>query len=88
MKNTKGEVMVEREYVIPPTVGGLCGHPGISRQTWADYCDPEKNPKFRETTAWAREELRRYLEGQLLTRSGKGLKGVIFSLQNNIDGGN
>lgn len=63
MKNTKGEVMVEREYVIPPTVGGLCGHPGISRQTWADYCDPEKNPKFRETTARTREELRRYLEG-------------------------
>lgn len=81
--NDKGEVIREREYVIPPTVGGLCDHLGISRQTWADYCNPEINPKFRETTAWAREILRGYLEGQLLTRSGKDLKGVIFSLQNN-----
>lgn len=81
--NDKGEVMREREYVIPPTVGGLCDHLKISRQTWADYCNPELNPKFRETTAWAREILRGYLEGQLLTRSGKDMKGVIFSLQNN-----
>ena len=81
--NARGEAMTEREYVIPPTVGGLCGYLGISRDTWAAYCSREANPQFAETTAWAREILRGYLEGQLLTRSGKDLKGVIFSLQNN-----
>ena len=81
--NAKGETMTEREYVIPPTVGGLCAHLKISRDTWANYCDREQNPQFAETTEWAREQLRRYLEDQLMERSGKDLKGVIFSLQNN-----
>lgn len=25
------------EYLVPPTVGGLCEHLGIHRSTWADY---------------------------------------------------
>lgn len=83
--NDKGEPIQEREYVIPPTVGGLCTYLGISRQTWAEYCRSTENPQFAETTAWARGILLGYLEQQLLTRSGKDTKGVIFSLQNNYD---
>lgn len=81
--NDRGEVVRAREFVIPPTVGGLCTHLQISRETWSKYCDKELNPQFEETTTWARGVLRGYLEGQLLTRGGKDLKGVIFSLQNN-----
>lgn len=81
--NDQGETVTVREYVVPPTAGGLCRYLGISRETWSRYCDGEENPQFRETTRWVREELRGYLEEQLLTRSGKDLKGVIFSLQNN-----
>ena len=81
--NDRGEVVRELEFVVPPTVGGLCASLGISRDTWASYCDRERNPQFGETTTWAREVLQGYLEGQLLSRSGKDLKGVIFSLQNN-----
>ena len=76
----RGEVMTEREFVLPPTVGGLCAHLGISRETWAQYCGL---PQFEETAVWARETLRLYLEQQLLTREGKNLQGVLFSLQNN-----
>lgn len=76
----RGEIMTEREFVQPPTVGGLCAWLGISRETWAQYCGL---PQFGETTTWARETLRFYLEQQLLTREGKNLQGVIFSLQNN-----
>ena len=72
-----------REFVVPPTVGGLCRHLGIHRSTWADYCDPEKHPELQEVTAYARETMEAFLEDALLTRSGKELKGVIFSLQNN-----
>lgn len=76
----RGVKMKEREFVQPPTAGGLCAWLGISRDTWAQYCGL---PQFEETTTWARETLRLYLEQQLLTREGKNLQGVIFSLQNN-----
>lgn len=79
-----GEPVKVRQFVVPPTVGGLCEHLGIHRSTWADYCDREKHPELREVTAWAREVMQHYLESELLGRDGKNLKGVIFSLQNNF----
>ena len=80
VKNEKGEEMTELEFVLPPTVGDLCRHLGISRETWSQYC---KDPTLAEPTGWARDRLEAYLEGQLLRREGKNLQGVIFSLQNN-----
>ena len=71
------------EYLVPPTVGGLCEHLKIHRSTWAEYCDPEIHPEFSDTTTRARGRMREYLEQQLLTRPGKDIKGVIFSLENN-----
>ena len=78
--NAQGELMQEREYVIPPTVGGLCAHLQISRDTWAAYC---ANPQFSETTAWAREQLLSWREKELMTRPGKDVKGLLFDLQAN-----
>lgn len=82
--NDDGEAVKVRQFVIPPTIGGLCEALGIHRSTWADYCDGEKYPEFQELTAWAREIIQHYLEAELLGRDGKNLKGVIFSLQNNF----
>lgn len=84
VRNDDGEPVKVRQFVVPPTVGGLCEALGIHRSTWADYCDGEKHPEFRELTAWAREAIQHYLESELLGRDGKNLKGVIFSLQNNF----
>lgn len=84
VKNDAGEPVTVRRFVVPPTVGGLCEALGVHRSTWADYCDPEKHPEFREVTAQAREIIQHYLESELLGRDGKNLKGVIFSLQNNF----
>ena len=81
--NDVGEPVKTREFVVPPTVGGLCRHLGIHRSTWAEWCDPERHPEFQEATTYARETLEGYLEDALLSRSGKDLKGIIFSLQNN-----
>ena len=72
--------MREREYVIPPTVGGLCAFLEISRSTWHEYCQEEK---FRETTEWAREQMLSWREEQLLRRPGKMLKGLTLDLQAN-----
>lgn len=79
----KGNIMHEREFVIPPTVGGLCAFLQISRDTWARYCDHAENPQFAETTEWAREQLLAWREMQLLRRGGKQLRGLIFDLQAN-----
>lgn len=79
--NKLGKEMTYDEYILPPTVGGLCQHLGIHRSTWAEYCDPEQHPEFSDTTTRARGRMRGYLEQQLLTR--KDVKGIIFDLQNN-----
>lgn len=79
--NDLGEPLKKREFVIPPTVGGLCEFLGIHRSTWNDYCNPELHPEFSDTTTRARGSMRAYLETELLTR--KDVKGVIFDLQNN-----
>jgi len=81
--NDDGEPVKVRQFVVPPTVGGLCEALGIHRSTWADYCDREKHPELEEATSRARETIQHYLESELLGREGKDLKGVIFSLQNN-----
>lgn len=79
--NDLNEIMLRKEYVIPPTVSGLCEYLGIHRSTWANYCDKELHPEFFDTTTRARGRMRAYLEEQLLTR--KDVRGVIFDLQNN-----
>lgn len=81
VKNRRGEEMMRLEYLIPPTVGGLCEHLGIHRSTWAAWCDGERFPEFADTTTRARGRMRAWLEEQLLTR--KDVKGIIFDLQNN-----
>lgn len=81
--NDDGEEIRVTEYVLPPTMAGLCRYLGITHQTWANYCDGDKHPEFVETTTRARERMREWNEEQLLTRAGKDVRGIIFNLQNN-----
>ncbi len=81
--NQLGDQIIQTEYVIPPTVGGLCAFLKIHRSTWAEYCDHEKHPEFSDTTTRAQGLMRTWNEEQLLTRSGKEIKGIIFNLENN-----
>ena len=82
--NSLGEPVMVTEYVVPPTVGDLSAFLGIHRDTWHDYCDREKHPEFSDTTTRARGRIHAYLEREVLTRSGKDLKGVLFNLENNF----
>lgn len=81
IKNSLGEEAKIEEYIVPPTVGGLCRYLGIHRSTWTEYCDPDKHKGFSDTTTYARGRIRAYLEQQLLVR--KDVKGIIFDLKNN-----
>ena len=66
------------EYLVVPSVGGLCEFLGIHRSTWAEYCSQEE---FSDTTTRVQGRLRAWREEQLLTR--KDVKGIIFDLENN-----
>lgn len=81
--NALGEKTVVTEYIVPPSVYDLYTYLGISESTWNNYCDPEKHPEFLGTITRARGRMRAWNEMQLLTRSGKDLKGIIFNLENN-----
>lgn len=77
--NDLGEPMRYTSYIIPPTVGGLCRHLGISRQTWYEYSDRELHPDLREITERAKVLFEAYLEEQLLARKSN-VEGVKFQL--------
>lgn len=81
VKNLLGKEAETLEYLVPPTVGGLCAALGIHRSTWAEYCDHAAHPELTDTTQRARERMRAYLEEQLLTR--KDVRGVTFELNAN-----
>lgn len=81
--NKLGEPAKVTEFIVPPTVGGLCEFLGIHRSTWTEWCDKDKYPEFSDTTTRARGRMRAWCESQLLTR--KDVKGIIFNLQNNYD---
>ena len=77
IKNNEGDPIMVTEYVVPPSVSGLCLHLGIERSTWQNY-----RTEFPEITEEARARIEAYLEGELLTRK-KSVQGIIFNLQNN-----
>lgn len=81
--NKKGEPVKYLKYLFPPEVGDLCVHLRIHRDTWNEYCNHEKHPKFSDTTTYARGRMYAWNQRQLLTREGKDVRGIIFNLQAN-----
>ncbi|MBM6896879.1 hypothetical protein H9X86_05795 [Pseudoflavonifractor capillosus] len=79
--NDRGEIIHTREYLIPPTITGICLHLGITPGKWKQWCDHQAHPELEEATEWVEGILRAWSEEQLLTR--KDVRGVVFHLQNN-----
>ena len=80
IRNDEGEPIRYREYVVPPTVWGLCQFLGISRATWESCCDPRRHPEFRDAAALARDLFQDWSQRALLSR--KDVRGLIYILQN------
>jgi len=78
--NDDGEVIRYREFLIPPSITGLCLHLGISKQTWANYA---ADPEFLDPTTRARETVEAWLHVELDKRT-KGTDGIKFDLQQNF----
>lgn len=81
IKNLLGEEMKVIEYMVPPTVGGLCSYLGIHRSTWHEYSNKSKHPELAAITGWAKSQMQAWLEEQLVTR--RDVRGVVFDLENN-----
>lgn len=79
--NRLGEVMTRIEFLLPPTVSGLCVALKIHRSTWAEY---GKDPDFADTVTCAGGLMRAWLEEQSLMRQGKDFRGVEFNLIHNF----
>ena len=82
IRNDDGDEIQILQYVVPPSIAGLCLQLGIDRSTWQNYADPALHPELADVVAEARARIEAYLEQELLTRE-KGLQGIIFNLQNN-----
>ncbi len=76
--NDAGDVVRAVEYVLPPTVAGLCVKLGISLSTWENYVK-----RFPDVGEWFSVRRLRYLQEKILT-DPKSVRGVIFDLENNF----
>ena len=79
-----GEPIRYREYVVPPTLWGLCEYLGITPKTWAGYCDRTKHPEMQDAVLRAGGLMQEWKEQALLTR--KDVRGIIYHIQNNMGG--
>lgn len=80
--NRLGKEMKITEYIVPPSLGGLCAFLQIHRSTWDNY---KGDVEYKEITDYVHDELKAWNEQELLLRSGKDVKGIIFNLENNYE---
>ena len=64
---------------LPFTIGKLCSHLGICRDSLSEYY---KDPKFSDTINWMRKECEADQELRLVNKD-TFCPGIIFSLKNN-----
>ena len=83
-KNGRGKEIQRIVYLVPPTVGGLTTHIGVSNSTWFRYCSEELHPEFAEVTEWATDRLKNWCFDELVVRPDKMTKGVMHNMEVNL----
>ena len=79
-----GEPIRCREYVVAPTVWGLCESLGITPAQWKSLCDREEHPELQDAVQRAAGLMRDWREQALLTK--KDVRGLIYHMQNRLGG--
>ena len=74
-----GEPMRAEEYLIPPTITGLCLFLGISRETWSKYSKDKAKSRICER---AKMTVEIYLQHKLLEKDSS--RGAQFALEHNF----
>lgn len=80
VRNQLGEVVQRVQFLLPPEEGALCRALGISTTTWESYGRTEG---MAEIVDDAKDTIKAWLWGEMLTRSGRDVKGIQFNLENN-----
>ncbi|MBQ3529544.1 MAG: hypothetical protein IJA47_03520 [Oscillospiraceae bacterium] len=82
VENSLGEKVFTTEYLIKPSRAGLARFLGIHRSTWDNYRDqPETYPEFQEIVEDAEDKIFAWTHEQLLSRSGRDVKGIVVELE-------
>ena len=81
VENSLGEKVFTTEYLIKPSRAGLARFLGIHRSTWDNYHDPEVYPEFQEIVEDADDRIFAWTHEQLLSRSGRDVKGIVVELE-------
>lgn len=82
VKNDADEIVYIKEYIVKPTIAGLCVYLGISKDTWAEYSHREG---YESICAAAKLEMERDRSERL--GSGSGDHGIEFDLKYNFGWG-
>lgn len=81
VENNLGEVAKRTEYLVPPTLGGLCIHLGIANSTWTRWRDPAKYKSFKKIIEYVNDRMIAWRKEQVVTR--KDVKGLIWDMEVN-----
>lgn len=83
VKNCLGKEVKVTEYLIPPTLEGLCTYLGIHASTWSRWTANEENQyaEFAEIIEDVRDRILAWKKEQVLVR--KDVKGLIWDLEVN-----
>ena len=81
VKNCLGEQAEVLEYLVPPTIGGLCIHLGIVSSTWTRWKDKTKYPELQTVIEEIEDRVINWNKEQVVTR--KDVKGLIWNLEVN-----
>ena len=76
IRNDDDEEIKVVQFVVPPSVTGMCLYLGIDRSTWQNYADAALHPELAGICQGARTRIEAYLEQELLTPE-KGVPYVI-----------
>ena len=79
--NSLGEIAKVTEYLVPPTIGGLCRYLKINASTWSRWSDAKKYPEFQEIIEDVTERMTTWRKEQVVLR--KDVKGLIWDLETN-----
>ena len=81
VKNKLGEVAKTTEYLVPPTLEGLCLHLGIVGSTWNRWKDDQKYPEFKEIIETVYERMIGWRKEQVVSRDK--VTGLVWDLEVN-----
>lgn len=79
VQSDAGEVLSAEEYLVPPSITGLCLFLGISRETWRKYSQDKRKSRVCEK---AKMRVEVYLQQKLLEKDSA--RGAQFALEYNF----